>query len=368
MLVGTEIAIKHEMSSQALQIDDENHLVQLAKKLGVQWPSIFAAQEAAKSQVTRLREAIAGLKPPSNTSVVAFGSLAREEFTQGSDLDWTLMIDGPSDMSHFDVAKSVAEKLKTLGFKPPGPTAIFGTMASSHPLVHHIGGEEDTNQNTTRRILLLLESVWLSDNVTQERVIRSILERYVVGDPPSTSARKLHVPLFLLNDVIRYWRTMAVDYATKKWQRSNDGWALRNIKLRMSRKLLYTKGLLVCLLCDEELGGSPVEASLVEQDLLSKCFSLSRISAIEMIASAAMRVGAFDSGRRIFDSYDNFLSMLADSAKRDALDKLPFGSSGDALFKAQRENSNEFQIGLEQLFFESGNDRLTKLTKRYGVF
>ena len=278
------------------------------------------------------------------------------------------MIDGPSDMAHFDVAKLVAAKLKVLGFKPPGPTAIFGTMASSHPLVHHIGGEEDTNQNTTRRILLLLESVWISDSVTQERVILSILERYIVGDPPSTSTSSFHVPLFLLNDVVRYWRTMAVDYATKKWQRSNDGWALRNIKLRMSRKLLYAKGLLTCLFCDEQLGELHSGENSVEQDLLSKCFALTRIPAIEVIADAALKINALEAGKRILDSYEVFLSMLGDLTKREALEKLEFGSSDNLLFSEQRANSKEFEAGLEQLFFESSNERLTKLTKRYGVF
>ena len=327
------------MSSRVLQTTNDDSVTRLAVTLGATWPSIDTARKDARVQIALLRNAMASLKPPSNTSVVAFGSLAREEWTQGSDVDWTLMIDGPSDMAHFDVAKAIADKLEELGFRKPGPTAIFGTMASSHPLVHHIGGEEDTNQNTTRRILLLLESVWLSDNVTQERVIRSILERYVVGDPPSTNTRKFHVPLFLLNDVIRYWRTMAVDYATKKWQRSNDGWALRNIKLRMSRKLLYAKGLLACLLCDEQFGGLHTDESIVEHDLLSRCFALTRVSAIDMIADAALKVGAIDAGKRILESYDAFLSMLADATQRETLEKLEFGNSCDSLFNDQRANS-----------------------------
>jgi hypothetical protein len=31
-------------------------------------------------------------------------------------------------------------------------------MIGSHDIVHEIGGEDDTNSNTTRRVLLLLES------------------------------------------------------------------------------------------------------------------------------------------------------------------------------------------------------------------
>jgi hypothetical protein len=345
---------------------DASSFEQLSSRIGEKWPHIRAAQDEARTRVKELRTLIATLKPPANTSVVGFGSLAREEWTSGSDLDWTLLIDGPTDMAHFGVTTDVESLLKKHAFAEPGPTGTFGTMSSSHQLVHEIGGLEDTNQNITRRILLLLESVSLSDEITHERVIRAILERYVVGDPATTSAAKFHAPLFLLNDIVRFWRTLAVDYAAKKWQRSNKGWALRNIKLRMSRKLLFAKGLLLCFLCDEEFAGRPT-TSLIDSELLSICFSQSRRTAIDLVCDFLLKFADPGVSREIIGAYDRFLGVMRDPDSRNRLKDLPFEQANDPFFDEQRKTTRQFRDALELLFFNT-HPRLTELTKRYGVF
>src|SRR4051812_32366173 len=64
----------------------------------------------------------------------------------------------------------------------PGSSGIFGIMVGSHSLVHEIGGEDDTNSNTTRRILLLLESLAVGDPAAHTRVRQQILNRYLRDD------------------------------------------------------------------------------------------------------------------------------------------------------------------------------------------
>jgi len=56
-------------------------------------------------------------------------------------------------------------------------------MAFSHDIVHQIGGQSDTNKNTTQRILLLLESTPIGERrEAYDRVIRAVIDRYLDED------------------------------------------------------------------------------------------------------------------------------------------------------------------------------------------
>jgi hypothetical protein len=304
-----------------------------------------------------------------------FGSLARDEVTPGSDLDWTLLVDGQCDTRHLEVTQAISA-LVTKDNKGPGPTALFGTMAFSHELVHLIGGEAGTNRNTTRRILLLLESRGMTDDDrVRDRVLRNILKRYLQEDLGYHELHewKIRVPRFLLNDIVRFWRTMTVDYAAKRRDRAGVGWAIRNFKLRLSRKLIFTAGLAMCMSCELCPPQSLTDTKFDEPadfyaELESYLVGFSNKTPLQVLADFALQFNAIEASTMIFTAYDQFLMVLSDAEKRARLEKLGVDdAAGDSVFHESRKIGTTFQEGLTKLFFDT-NSKLTKATQRYGVF
>ena len=63
-----------------------------------------------------------------DTSIAVFGSLARDEFTGGSDIDWTLLIDGQADPRHYDLAGEIKGIVDKIAAKPTGAEGTFSAM------------------------------------------------------------------------------------------------------------------------------------------------------------------------------------------------------------------------------------------------
>ena len=345
---------------------------ELEGRLGANWPNIRRARDAALARKAALDSALARVVPVDST-ITVFGSVAREELTGGSDLDWTLLIDGQANPQHFDAALDVERILDDeLGIKPPGREGTFSGLAFSHDIVHRIGGGDDTNRNTTQRVLLLLESAPIGDPSAYDRVIRSVLKRYVTEDY-GWMHRSVTVPRFLQNDIVRYWRTVAVDFAYKRRQRNSAGWALRTVKLRLSRKLTYASGLLACfwpaLPIDDEWYAPDAESdrSFALVDLLLR---LTASTPLERIARAAGSLPGLDNHCvGLFSAYDEFLKLLDDSACREHLESLPpSAAEKDDLYQQARGIGHRFQASLNGIFFDTAESGIPDLTRKYGVF
>jgi predicted nucleotidyltransferase len=350
----------------------QDSLTQLQKRLGIDLKAINTARtlsdEMRRNLTARLRDV-----NPSDTSVVVYGSLARGEFTKGSDIDWTLLVDGFADPKHLVVVQEIDKIVREAVAKSPGREGTFGTLTFSHELVHQIGGQEDTNRNSTRRILLLLESQVLGRSEAYERVLTNLLRRYILEDTTFVQqTAKHHVPRFLMNDFARQWWTMAVDFAYKQRTRAGKGAAIRNLKLRMSRKMIYVSGLLTCFSCDRALGATQPIVDCARRGEGLDCLRSVRErlqTPLETLSGVLLGFSHLDAtARKLLMSYDGFIGMLADRSTREHLENLdPTRYETDEIFQRGRSLSHDFRDGLLELFFDTPSG-LYDLTKEYGVF
>jgi predicted nucleotidyltransferase len=336
-----------------------------------------AAREASLRKRKELDELLSteiGRYASPDTSLVVFGSLARGEWTSGSDLDWTYLIDGGAKSAHLQITQDIQRVFENQRLAEPGPTGTFGNMAFSHDIVHQIGGQNDTNKNTTQRILLLLESTPIGERrEAYDRVIRAVIDRYLEEDTHllTRDLKNYRVPRFLLNDIVRFWRTMAVDFANKQRDRAGKGWGLRNAKLRMSRKLIFASGLLVCFSSrlDPDLQNKiSTDTNDVRFQLGNHIRDYVRLTPLEVLERFTKGYDIPDSiARDLFGSYAEFLRVLDDETSRKALDALRSeGSETDPTFQQIREISKAFMGALDHIFFE--NRQIARLTREYGIF
>jgi hypothetical protein len=349
-------------------------LAQLEARLGSDWKAIRAAGSATQQRRAELTAAFASQGSP-DTSLVVFGSVARGEVTSGSDLDWILLIDGQSVPEHKEQEREIERTLVAHGFIKPGASGVFGKMVGSHDLVHNIGGEDDLNSNTTRRVLLLLESYPVGNREVYDRVRRQVLRRYLGDDRGLTHASAdVRVPRFLLNDLTRYWRTVTVDFVYKQVAENDKKWALRNAKLRMSRKLIFAAGLAHVFFCHlDALAASARSALMTSRDVSLLIAYLEQelaLSPLEVIAKACVDLPIGDAtARAIFDSYDRFLEILDDQTKRSELEKARTHDDlrNSPAWDEVRTVSKPFHDGLVALFLKE-HDVLRDLTMKYGLF
>jgi hypothetical protein len=351
--------------------------MRLAKECRAKWPGYEKATKATKASEEKLRRALQAGMPGGrfldpDTSLVICGSFARHEMTDDSDYDWTLLVDGVVNNQHADFARKVLNSLRAANLVEPGSTGTFGNLVFSHDLVHRIGGGADSNLNLTRRMLMLLESRSFDLNASPSsphvwnNVMSNILGRYFEQDVHFSATGKCRVPRFLLNDLTRYWRTICVDYAAKHREQDGRKWALRNAKLRFSRKLIYTSGLAFCLSCELD---PPKESGLFAGCLppepgeyIAAAMRFAQTPSLEYLAAFVDAFVENPARRRriarlIFGSYNEWLLLMADKNARTQLESLSHEQAKhDVTFGKVRKIGGDFASGLQLLFFNRDGD------------
>ena len=269
---------------------------------------------------------------PADAVVVACGSFARREACASSDLDYFVIRLGGEGQGEGEPAwvEPLAAALRDVVPIEPARGGPFTAVERLSDMVRNMGGQGDTNQRLTRRMLFLLEGEPLSDATGFRFARRALLDRYIaprVGDGM--------LPLFLLNDLIRYYRTIAVDYEYKTGE-ADKPWGLRNLKLVFSRKLLYASGLFA-------LGAACEGDAAAKVERLEALLGLTPLDRMAEICGAAAVAP-------ILDGYDHFLDRLAKPGVRRRLERLTWRERGDPVFRDLKDAGYGFTRELAVLF------------------
>ena len=325
----------------------ESPLELLATEAKRDFPNLLKARETTADGLGDRGPRLAAIDHDADVSVVLMGSWGRAEVTSGSDDDFMVLVDGP-ERSEVNPA---IDRVKEVLDQAPGDQGLFGEPVSCDSLVENIGLDRDDNSNLTRRMLFLLESVPATAPAVHADARKRVLDRYL-----DESVKDFRPPRFLLNDTIRYWRTICVDFAGKE-REGPEKWGLRNAKLRTSRKILFAGGLLPILDC-AELAGDAMPGFLGAQ------FDM---PPTDRLAAAFIKHRAADAGGRSLGAYDEFLGLLDQSEFREELRRTTRAAADDsAAFADVRRIAADLQNGLLALLFETGS--LSKLVRDYGIF
>lgn len=298
---------------------------------------------------------------PTQIDLVLLGSYGRQEATKGSDFDHLVLLhSSPSATLVKDFIAEVNTVRKELDIPKPGASGLFGEIAIGAELYIRIGLEADSNTNTTRRLLLLTESISAYSETSHRDLLQRIIQRYCADyedkDAPHDPTR---VPHFLLNDLSRYWRTICVDFGAKKWRALAKDWHVRYAKLLTSRKLMFAGSLVSIFLTP-----SAVAAGKNIVDHLLGEFqkpALARLAGIYPLLGSAGRTSLRD----IFEAYNRFIEILDAHGGRDFLEKLD-QTSADVLVQEMLSIGKKIEGALEVIFYD--DPLFQKLTRQYGLF
>jgi hypothetical protein len=175
-------------------------------------------------------------------TVFTAGSLGREEAGKRSDLDLFVLGEpvrrgrrsrALGRLDEYEIFAALIEGNRRLGFPRFSGDGRYLKVYSIEDMKRATGSPRDDSENLfTARMLLLLESKPLINDRLYHRAITQTTRNYFRDD----SGKRDYRPLFLLNDILRYWRTLCLNYEELRHDRTRS-WFRKNINLKFARRL-----------------------------------------------------------------------------------------------------------------------------------
>lgn len=267
--------------------------------------------ETSRKSIKDIRECLASSNISSKVSTVAAaGSTGRMEASVVSDADLIIVLSDdidPASKEATEIHEAVWNALAPLNLEKPKATGVFAKPTTQNQLINDVGKSDEKYEVFGKRLLLLLETQPLLNDTNYTNLINSIVDRYADKYVKNDSTKEWTL---LLNDLIRYFRSLAVNY---QWDFDNEveKWAIRNVKLRHSRLVMYS-GLLLLL----------GEASKERKDKVSWLQEPLKKTPLERIAWVYEKNSDW-SFYKVLGPYNVFLSRLSDPDVRKKLNFNP---------------------------------------------
>lgn len=232
--------------------------------------------EFSKVRLNVLRTEIGKIQELSknNLCIYTTGSYGRHEASENSDID-LFFLDAEEDKPTSNIDKTLinAEVIKTCrAMRLPEFSKDGGylTIHNIGDILANLGSPIDDYKNYfTARMLLLLESKPIYNEELHTKCLEKIIERYFIDFPDHSKNFKA---IFLANDIIRFWKTLCLNYEHSRHRKVIEGNPesirhknvahTKNLKLKFSRKLTCFS--FIIQLAD-------FKGSITQNDLLQMC-------------------------------------------------------------------------------------------------
>lgn len=252
--------------------------------------------------------------------VYATGSFGRLEAGENSDLDLFIVglneqrqnpeskkleATGESRVSNLNAICIKADLIRSvsdLGLPKFDGDGKYLRHYSVHDLLNTLGKPEDDASNTlTARLLLTLESRCLLGQISYEKVLDEVVEKYWRD---FEGHRDEFMPAFFANDILRLWRTFCINYEANTRDYPDDEKVkrkIKNYKLKHSRMLTCFSAILHMLDMHQR------NHTVAPHDALAmiKLTPLERLDAVKQNARSDDVIDAID---EVFAHYEAFLT------------------------------------------------------------
>lgn len=267
------------------------------------------------------------------------GSFGRLEASEYSDLDLFFVHEGSSIGSPMSRVRKILldadliRAARELNFPEFSNDGEYLAVHYLDDVLNTLGGPDDDFRNHfTARLLLLLESRPLYNVSVYEHALEKIVDSYYRDyHGHETSFR----PVFLMNDVMRFWRTLCLNYEHRRNRPDDDEERKRknhvaNLKLKFSRMLTCYSA--VVLLSIEHARHAVEPCKLLEIIRLSPLERLGRV--VDIVPGTKQRV------TNVKEVYSWFLEETARD-RDDMLRWISDSGNRNKAFGKGREFANE---------------------------